>query len=154
MYFPELTLIWCNWLMLYWKIAKIHFSIAHIWKQQEEITRWWPIYLDDQDCVGKVQLCMNLSMSSNDYGSAKVCSSLFILIWWWMCDNSASILTLHGIIKIDATRWSSCGYNYIWHGSGSSDESSKFQQQNVAHKWFMEMAVRSIFWLLWGVWRI
>ncbi|KAL6604491.1 hypothetical protein ACP70R_042918 [Stipagrostis hirtigluma subsp. patula] len=40
--------------------------------QQEEIIRWWPLYLDDQECVGKIQLCMNLSMSSNNYGSAKM----------------------------------------------------------------------------------
>lgn len=41
-------------------------------KQQDEIIRWWALYLDDQDCVGKIQLCMNLSMSSNNYGSEKV----------------------------------------------------------------------------------
>ncbi|KAJ1278382.1 hypothetical protein BS78_04G075200 [Paspalum vaginatum] len=40
--------------------------------QQDEIIRWWPLYLDDQDCVGKIQLCMNLSMSSNNYGSEKM----------------------------------------------------------------------------------
>ncbi|XP_066318117.1 uncharacterized protein [Miscanthus floridulus] len=40
--------------------------------QLDEIIRWWPLYLDDQDCVGKIQLCMNLSMSSNDYGSEKM----------------------------------------------------------------------------------
>ncbi|KAM0896333.1 hypothetical protein ACQ4PT_023262 [Festuca glaucescens] len=39
---------------------------------QEEITRWWPLYLDDQECVGKIQLCMNLSVSSDSYGSEKM----------------------------------------------------------------------------------
>jgi hypothetical protein len=42
-------------------------------KQQEEIIRWWPLYLDDQDCVGKVQLCVNVSMISNNHGTKKVC---------------------------------------------------------------------------------
>ncbi|OEL33227.1 hypothetical protein BAE44_0005757 [Dichanthelium oligosanthes] len=40
--------------------------------QQDEIIRWWPLYLEDQECVGKIQLCMNLSMSSNNNGSEKM----------------------------------------------------------------------------------
>ncbi|KAM3228006.1 hypothetical protein ACQJBY_059629 [Aegilops geniculata] len=44
------------------------FSDAH----QEEFTRWWPLYLEDQECVGKIQLCLNLSMPADNYGSAKM----------------------------------------------------------------------------------
>ena len=132
--------------------TKINFSIVQIWKQQEEVTRWWPLYLEDQECVGKIQLCLNLSMPSDNYGSAKVCSFILLLI---MSVQTLNIyLNLNGIVKIDAARWSGCRYNYIWHGSGSSNESSKFQQQNVAHQWFVEMAVGWIFWLLWGIRRI
>uniref|UniRef100_A0A453NM32 MHD1 domain-containing protein n=3 Tax=Aegilops tauschii subsp. strangulata TaxID=200361 RepID=A0A453NM32_AEGTS len=43
------------------------FSDAH-----EEFTRWWPLYLEDQECVGKIQLCLNLSMPADNYGSAKM----------------------------------------------------------------------------------
>ncbi|KAL5207204.1 hypothetical protein ABZP36_031639 [Zizania latifolia] len=39
---------------------------------QEEIIKWWPLYLDDQECVGKIQLCINLSVSSDNQGAAKM----------------------------------------------------------------------------------
>lgn len=79
----------------------------------EEIIRWWPLYLDDQECVGKIQLCINLSMTSDNYGSAKVGYFLFLLRQLWIFKNSAFVLTLRGIVKIDAARWSSCGYNCV-----------------------------------------
>ncbi|XP_024318268.1 uncharacterized protein LOC100844890 isoform X2 [Brachypodium distachyon] len=50
------------------KIQVSSFTDTH----QEEITRWWPLYLEDDECVGKIQLCMNLSMSTDNYGSAKM----------------------------------------------------------------------------------
>uniref|UniRef100_A0A0E0CHC5 MHD1 domain-containing protein n=1 Tax=Oryza meridionalis TaxID=40149 RepID=A0A0E0CHC5_9ORYZ len=39
---------------------------------QEEIIKWWPLYLDDQECVGKIQLCINFSVSSDNQGAAKM----------------------------------------------------------------------------------
>uniref|UniRef100_A0A0D9VEN7 Uncharacterized protein n=1 Tax=Leersia perrieri TaxID=77586 RepID=A0A0D9VEN7_9ORYZ len=39
---------------------------------QEEIIKWWPLYLDDQECVGKIQLCVNFSVSSDNQGAAKM----------------------------------------------------------------------------------
>uniref|UniRef100_A0A0D9VDD9 MHD1 domain-containing protein n=1 Tax=Leersia perrieri TaxID=77586 RepID=A0A0D9VDD9_9ORYZ len=39
---------------------------------QEEIIKWWPLYLDDQECIGKIQLCVNFSVSSDNQGAAKM----------------------------------------------------------------------------------
>ncbi|XP_062223795.1 uncharacterized protein LOC133922457 isoform X2 [Phragmites australis] len=53
-------------------IGRAKIQVSSLTDTQEEIIRWWPLYLDDQECVGKIQLCMNLSISSNNYGSAKM----------------------------------------------------------------------------------
>ncbi|CAO2037558.1 unnamed protein product [Urochloa humidicola] len=54
-------------------IGRVKIQVSSITDtQQEEIIRWWPLYLEDQECVGKIQLCMNLSMSSNNNGSKKM----------------------------------------------------------------------------------
>ncbi|CAM0946286.1 unnamed protein product [Alopecurus aequalis] len=53
-------------------IGRAEIQVSSFTDTHEEITRWWPIYLDDQECVGKIQLCMNLSVSSDNYGSAKM----------------------------------------------------------------------------------
>uniref|UniRef100_A0ACD5YPI2 Uncharacterized protein n=1 Tax=Avena sativa TaxID=4498 RepID=A0ACD5YPI2_AVESA len=54
-------------------IGRAEFQVSSFTDtHQDEITRWWPLYLDDQECVGKVQLCMNMSMSSDSDGSAKM----------------------------------------------------------------------------------
>ncbi|XP_072963151.1 uncharacterized protein [Typha angustifolia] len=39
---------------------------------QREILRWCPLYLEDQGCVGKVQLSTNVSISSDNFGSTKM----------------------------------------------------------------------------------
>ncbi|KAG2656784.1 hypothetical protein PVAP13_1KG104700 [Panicum virgatum] len=53
-------------------IGRAKIQVSSITDTQDEIIRWWPLYLEDQECVGKIQLCMNLSMSSNSYGSEKM----------------------------------------------------------------------------------
>jgi hypothetical protein len=98
-------------------------------KQQEEIIRWWPLYLDDQDCVGKVQLCVNVSMISNNHGTKKVCyrfskkkvCSPFLFAFQQQggpCtslhqSNVLTYLIIDIMTIIDAARWSGCGYYHI-----------------------------------------
>ncbi|PAN04557.1 hypothetical protein PAHAL_1G075100 [Panicum hallii] len=53
-------------------IGRAKIQVSSITDTQDEIIRWWPLYLEDQECVGKIQLCMNLSMTSNNYGSEKM----------------------------------------------------------------------------------
>uniref|UniRef100_A0A0E0JWX7 Uncharacterized protein n=1 Tax=Oryza punctata TaxID=4537 RepID=A0A0E0JWX7_ORYPU len=56
-------------------VSLTHFSTWHVCgkkQQQEEIIKWWPLYLDDQECVGKIQLCINFSVSSDNQGAAKM----------------------------------------------------------------------------------
>ncbi|RLM79393.1 uncharacterized protein C2845_PM12G05810 [Panicum miliaceum] len=53
-------------------IGRAKIQVSSITDTQDEIIRWWPLYLEDQECVGKIQLCMSLSMTSNNYGSEKM----------------------------------------------------------------------------------
>nr|CAB3449233.1 unnamed protein product [Digitaria exilis] len=53
-------------------IGRTKIQVSSVTDTPDEIIRWWPLYLEDQECVGKIQLCMNLSMSSNNYGSEKM----------------------------------------------------------------------------------
>jgi len=45
--------------------------------KQGEIIRWWPLYLEDHGCVGKVQLCISISGTSENISSSKVSNLAF-----------------------------------------------------------------------------
>lgn len=40
---------------------------------QNDKVQWWPIYHDDNECVGKVQLCIGTTIKSDETHNIKVC---------------------------------------------------------------------------------
>ncbi|KAJ6835829.1 uncharacterized protein M6B38_329840 [Iris pallida] len=46
-------------------------QISSLSNSQGEIVKWWPLYMEDDGCVGKIQICVNVYGSSEKMNSAK-----------------------------------------------------------------------------------